>query len=386
VPCQGPMAHNQEMLEKNPEWSGKARIVGLSVDESLEVLKKRIEEKKWDKVEHYQLQNDWEHTLMKQYGIDGIPTIILVDKEGIIAFKGDPSDINLEQAINKLINGQSISDVEKVECSESPTVTLKEKDEVCEALTKFLENKAIQPNKKFYVTVYLEKKITKENINDDIFEGTVDFCGYEVSDSPDNVTKFKTALINIFANFPKFKFTAECYYKPNIIPKVGIKCLKCNSTINNSVPRYFCLECQLNSKDQFTFCANCIRDDEDFENNPTHEHVLYYLPANTEGHLDKLINIREKCEKAKKVHPEKLVDYYTCINCENKSKIIDWSCAICCKNVSYSFNLCNDCFKLSIDPSKDKELKLNGEHDFKTHVMIRIPYTMSVNTDFKMIE
>jgi hypothetical protein len=362
VPCQGPMAHNQEMLEKNPEWSGKARIVGLSVDESLEVLKKRIEEKKWDKVEHYQLQNDWEHTLMKQYGIDGIPTIILVDKEGMIVFKGDPSDINLEQAINKLINGQSISDVEKVESSESATVTLKEKDEVCEALTKFLEeNKAIQPNKKFYLTVYLEKKITKENINDDLFEGTVDFCGYEVSDSSDSVSKFKTALINLLAYFPKFKFTAECYYKPNIIPKVGIECFKCNSTIDNSVPRYFCLVCQLSSKHQFTFCTNCIKDDEDFENNPTHEHVLYYLPANAEGHLDKLINIREKCEKAKKVHLEKLVEYYICNNCDNKSKIIDWSCAICCKNVSYSFNLCNDCHKLSIDPSKEKELKLNGD-------------------------
>jgi hypothetical protein len=91
------------------------------------------------------------------------------------------------------------------------------------------------------------------------------------------------------------------------------------------------------------------------------------------------MNIREKCEKVK-VHPEKLVDYYFCDNCDNKSKIIDWSCAICCKYVSYSFDLCNDCHKLSIDPSKEKELKSNGEHDFKTYVMIRITYTM--NTEY----
>jgi thiol-disulfide isomerase/thioredoxin len=340
-PCQGPMAHNQEMLEKNPEWKGKARIVGLSVDENLEDLKKRIEEKKWDKVDHYQLQNGWEHPLTKEYGIDGvgIPTVILVDKEGVVVFKGYPSDINLEKVINKLINGHSISDV-----LESPKATLKEKDEVCKALTTFLEeNKAI-PNKKFYLTVNLRKKVTNENINEDLFEGTVDFCGFEVSNSSDSITKFKTALINLLANYPKFKLTAEYYYKPNIIPKVGIECLKCNSTLDNSVARYFCLVCQLNNKDQFTFCANCIKDDEDFENNPTHEHVLYYLPANTEDQLDKLMNIREKCEKVK-VHPEKLVDYYFCNNCDNKSKVIDWSCAICCKNVSYSFDLCNDCYK-----------------------------------------
>jgi thiol-disulfide isomerase/thioredoxin len=32
-PCQQPMAHNQEMLETNPHWNGKVRIVGVSVDD-----------------------------------------------------------------------------------------------------------------------------------------------------------------------------------------------------------------------------------------------------------------------------------------------------------------------------------------------------------------
>lgn len=32
-PCQKPMAHNQEMLEKNLDiWKDKVRIVGVSVD------------------------------------------------------------------------------------------------------------------------------------------------------------------------------------------------------------------------------------------------------------------------------------------------------------------------------------------------------------------
>jgi thiol-disulfide isomerase/thioredoxin len=86
-PCQGLMAYNQEMLEKNSEWSGKARIVGLNVDENLEQLKKRMEVKKWDKVEHYQSQNGLEHSLMKEYGIDDIPTVIMLDKEGLVVFK-----------------------------------------------------------------------------------------------------------------------------------------------------------------------------------------------------------------------------------------------------------------------------------------------------------
>ena len=31
-PCQAPMAHNQKMLEENPDWEGKIRIIGLSID------------------------------------------------------------------------------------------------------------------------------------------------------------------------------------------------------------------------------------------------------------------------------------------------------------------------------------------------------------------
>jgi len=31
-PCQAPMAHNQKMIEENPDWEGKIRIIGLSID------------------------------------------------------------------------------------------------------------------------------------------------------------------------------------------------------------------------------------------------------------------------------------------------------------------------------------------------------------------
>lgn len=39
-PCQGPMKHNQEMLEKHKEtWKDRVRIVGVSVDDSKETVK-----------------------------------------------------------------------------------------------------------------------------------------------------------------------------------------------------------------------------------------------------------------------------------------------------------------------------------------------------------
>ena len=43
-PCQGPMKHNQEMLEKRgADWEGKVRIIGLSIDQDKNKLNTHLE-------------------------------------------------------------------------------------------------------------------------------------------------------------------------------------------------------------------------------------------------------------------------------------------------------------------------------------------------------
>lgn len=41
-PCQKPMEHNQKMLESNEAWEDKVRIVAVSVDDSVDVIKQRV--------------------------------------------------------------------------------------------------------------------------------------------------------------------------------------------------------------------------------------------------------------------------------------------------------------------------------------------------------
>lgn len=42
------------MLVQNKEkWAGKVRIVGLSMDEQFNDMKVRVEDKKWEAIEHY---------------------------------------------------------------------------------------------------------------------------------------------------------------------------------------------------------------------------------------------------------------------------------------------------------------------------------------------
>lgn len=66
-PCQKPMAHNQEMLTKN-DWGDRVRIVGVSVDDSFDDVKERVESRGWKSIEHLGLGKwDSDHGLIKDF-------------------------------------------------------------------------------------------------------------------------------------------------------------------------------------------------------------------------------------------------------------------------------------------------------------------------------
>merc|ERR1711977_134445 len=72
-PCQKPMAHNQEMLEKREkDWAGKVRIIGLSIDNTAEAVTKHVEAKGWNKVEHFHRDKS---DCSKVYSVNGVPHV-----------------------------------------------------------------------------------------------------------------------------------------------------------------------------------------------------------------------------------------------------------------------------------------------------------------------
>lgn len=88
-PCQKPMAHNQEMLEKRAaDWGGKVRIIGVSIDNTKDAMKKHVEDKKWGSVEHYHRH---ESKCSATYGVQGVPHVMLIDTEGRMVFVGHPA-------------------------------------------------------------------------------------------------------------------------------------------------------------------------------------------------------------------------------------------------------------------------------------------------------
>jgi hypothetical protein len=105
------MAHNQQMLEhKGAEWGGKVKILGLSIDGDKAKLKSHVETKGLTKVDHYFIGEA--DKCKKDYGISGVPHVLLVDTNGKIVFKGHPaSRKNLEEDFDKLLKGEPLEGI-----------------------------------------------------------------------------------------------------------------------------------------------------------------------------------------------------------------------------------------------------------------------------------
>lgn len=102
-PCQRPMQHNQDMLTKRgSEWGEKLKIIGISIDQAKDTVAKHVDSKGWTSVEHY-----WrgESDCSTVYGVQGVPHVMIIDRNGVIAFKGHPATRqDLEKDFDQLLN------------------------------------------------------------------------------------------------------------------------------------------------------------------------------------------------------------------------------------------------------------------------------------------
>ena len=108
-PCQAPMAHNQHMLEQHgARWGDKVRIVGISIDDGTAAVQKHVKAKKWEKIEHLHRGGS---SGGDDYGMQGVPHVILVDTQGKVVYIGHPMGRNLEQDIETLVKGEALKGV-----------------------------------------------------------------------------------------------------------------------------------------------------------------------------------------------------------------------------------------------------------------------------------
>jgi len=105
------MAHNQEMLETHgATWGDNVKIIGLSIDKDAATVKKHVDSKGWTKPIHYHRAKS---VCSEVYQVKGVPHVLIVDKEGIIVFKGHPANRkDLVKDFNDLLDDKPLEGVE----------------------------------------------------------------------------------------------------------------------------------------------------------------------------------------------------------------------------------------------------------------------------------
>lgn len=103
-PCKREIPYLKALTE---EYDGKdIAFVSISIDEQKDYEKwlAMLNEKEMEGIQLFS-DNDWSSTFVKEYGIQGIPRFILIDKEGIIisADAARPSDPKLKETFEELL-------------------------------------------------------------------------------------------------------------------------------------------------------------------------------------------------------------------------------------------------------------------------------------------
>ena len=96
------------LVENEAKWGDKVRLIGLSIDSEPETVRIHVEKKGWTKVEHYHVRTPG-CSADKDYGVNGVPHVLLVDTTGKIVYVGHPASRNIEEDINTLLKGESLT-------------------------------------------------------------------------------------------------------------------------------------------------------------------------------------------------------------------------------------------------------------------------------------
>jgi len=105
APCLNAMADCDLLAARHKtDWAGKAVIVGVSLDETREVLQENLRLNRWTHMPQL-----WaaipspgsNSTAKRSYNVTTLPTAFLISPDGKILWRGHPKDINIEREISE---------------------------------------------------------------------------------------------------------------------------------------------------------------------------------------------------------------------------------------------------------------------------------------------
>ncbi len=112
-PCQPAMKNLNELAsEKARQWEGRVQFVTISVDEDQQAAQRYLETHGWlstrTLIDTPLYESSTENrgitsVVARAYVVSGVPTCLLVDKEGMIAYRGHPMSLDLVSEVERLL-------------------------------------------------------------------------------------------------------------------------------------------------------------------------------------------------------------------------------------------------------------------------------------------
>jgi len=104
-PCEASMHASHEIIgRRSSEWSGMAVFIAISLDKSAGTVRERVRERGWENMLHLWCgPGTWRAEAAMTLGIDGVPFLLVVGRDGVIAYRGPPHEVELEKLVEQCV-------------------------------------------------------------------------------------------------------------------------------------------------------------------------------------------------------------------------------------------------------------------------------------------
>ena len=103
-PCQEPMAELQKLRDAHDNWQDKVAIVPLSIDDTMDVVQKHVDQRGWTNTFNvWAGEGGWHSVPAKAFYVTGVPTSYIIDAQGKVVWAGHPGGMDFGKAVDHLL-------------------------------------------------------------------------------------------------------------------------------------------------------------------------------------------------------------------------------------------------------------------------------------------